>query len=496
MLGLFVIALLAFLLLPARPAAAQITFGTLSNFDVFNDTGQETHGFEIELDGLSDTDVIYTFGAPYNRYGDPIKVNFLGGVYVRYMSPYANGAFTERTVLAPSVITPTDGHACYAGGPIGTYDTSGCEHFGVALNGNPTNTIYRWLVADTVTPGNLVPAGTKVSIPAPVWNVTPQPAAQPIVQAVLPPQPPEAGMEFGEAQWVKVFVTEAADAVELQDLVNGNPAVEAAETEIEWVLLQASANPEAADDLVNEAPLGEGNESVTRRYEYYQYTGQYDPETHEALCDNPTEPAQQVPDICGEPVDGLAGVGNYIGSQIAAINLAVAAPIVLASSPLGDGEVGVSYNTILVSGGVGTFTINVTSGTLPAGLNLSNAGVLSGTPTATYNASFTIDVTDQATQNTSGSFAIQIVSPVAVTTTSLPVGHRKKSYSATLTAVNGQGPYVWDLTAGTLPAGLSYDPSGVISGVATAKAKNSSLTFTVTDALGGTATKTLSLTVH
>lgn len=43
------VALLATALLAARPAPAQ-TFGALSNFDVFNDTGQECHGFEIELD--------------------------------------------------------------------------------------------------------------------------------------------------------------------------------------------------------------------------------------------------------------------------------------------------------------------------------------------------------------------------------------------------------------------------------------------------------------
>lgn len=119
----------------------------------------------------------YTFGAPYERYGDPVVVDFPGGVYVRYQSPYdaANQVFTRATPLAPAVITPTDGHACWTGGS-GDYLSSGCEHFGLGLNGNPTNTVYRWLVADPATPGALQPAGTKVSIPAPLWNVAP-PAA-------------------------------------------------------------------------------------------------------------------------------------------------------------------------------------------------------------------------------------------------------------------------------------------------------------------------------
>src|SRR4051794_23906113 len=81
----------ALIALSASPAAAQITFGSLSNFDVFNDTGQETHGFEIELDGLSSADVTFTFGAPYQRYGNPTVVDFPGGVYVRYESPYDAG---------------------------------------------------------------------------------------------------------------------------------------------------------------------------------------------------------------------------------------------------------------------------------------------------------------------------------------------------------------------------------------------------------------------
>ena len=70
-------------------ASAEVQYGTLSNFDVFNDTGEETHGFEIELDGVSSSDITYTFGAPYQaRYGTPTIENFAGGVYVRYASPY------------------------------------------------------------------------------------------------------------------------------------------------------------------------------------------------------------------------------------------------------------------------------------------------------------------------------------------------------------------------------------------------------------------------
>jgi hypothetical protein len=57
--------LLLMSLVVLRSAAAQ-TFGTLSNFDVFNDTGTECHGFEIELDGIPADKVVYTFGGTYD----------------------------------------------------------------------------------------------------------------------------------------------------------------------------------------------------------------------------------------------------------------------------------------------------------------------------------------------------------------------------------------------------------------------------------------------
>jgi hypothetical protein len=306
------LALLASTWMGVGSARAQ-TYGTLSNFDVFNDTGEDCHGFEIELHGLSSREVLSTFGEPYERYGNPIVEDFADGVYVRYVSPFdpVAQAFTQTTPMAPAVITPTDGHACWTGGS-GNYLTAGCEHFGLQLTGNPSATVYRWLVADPATPGALRPSGTKVSIPAPLWSVSPPPPnapdqIHPVIAAVIAPEPPQA-FEFGDAIWVKVFKTEAPDAAELHHLVTDDPAVpqEAGETEIEWALLQASLNNNGA--LEQEAQIGEGNESVTRRYEFYAYTGPYDAETHEAR-----------PQHDSAPSDGE--VGNYIGAQMAAINL-------------------------------------------------------------------------------------------------------------------------------------------------------------------------------
>ncbi len=66
--------------------------------------------------------------------------------------------------------------------------------------------------------------------------------------------------------------------------------------------------------------------------------------------------------------------------------------------------------------------------------------------------------------------------PLAITTTSpLPSGIKKASYSVQLQAAGGVGPYKWSYT-GTLPTGLSLSSSGLLSG--TPKAKGT-YTFTV-----------------
>ncbi len=297
-------------------ATTSVQFGTLSNFDVFNDTGQPTHGFEIELDGISATDVTYKFGAPYQRYGDPTVTSFSGGVDVIYASPYDTVAksFTQTTPLAPSPIVATGGHACWTGGSA-NYATAGCEHFGLGLAATPTNVVYSWLVADTKNPGKLVTLGGGVSLPAPVWSATPPaPGAAnpaPIVAAVVNPPDPELGMPLGDAVWVKVFVSESNSSAYLNRLVTGDKLVPNVPTQVEteWSLIQKGSGGGLPQDLTESLHMGAKNESVTRRFEFYKYTGPYDPSSHEATPVNDAAPS------AGE-------LGPLVGTQMAALNLA------------------------------------------------------------------------------------------------------------------------------------------------------------------------------
>jgi hypothetical protein len=50
-------AMVSALALVGNSAIASTSYGTLNNFDTVNDTGQECHGFEIELDDVHKTDI-------------------------------------------------------------------------------------------------------------------------------------------------------------------------------------------------------------------------------------------------------------------------------------------------------------------------------------------------------------------------------------------------------------------------------------------------------
>lgn len=362
------IALAAFPLacLATLPIGASPTFGTLSNFDVINDTGGDCHGFEIELEGVKSTDIPYFFS--YETYGAPRMIdsstpdpNNPGGtipvVKVRYESPYDPNtqAFRLRTVTVPNATLQTNGHQC-VNTPMVNNNT-GCEHFGLSVIGNPTKTTYRWLVADPAAPGNLKYADSPVSIPAPVWSVQPPPPGVPAnaaVQAVIPKeaeeleeeheQPRNCALWGKEAQWMVSYVTEIEHA-ELNNLVvdddpddpprdvNEVPE-DQAEVEVEWQLQQArptcdeNGDPIAGAEEENEVKGAEhqpggANKAISTRYEFYAYAGAYDPENNEA---QPLPGCKDSPYACDETgqidlTQPNTDLGPFRGAQNAAVNV-------------------------------------------------------------------------------------------------------------------------------------------------------------------------------
>jgi len=149
-----------------------------------------------------------------------------------------------------------------------------------------------------------------------------------------------------------------------------------------------------------------------------------------------------------------------------------AAPVIATLSPIEEATVGVAYSkTFVATGATGPYTWLVDSGTLTAGLTLSSAGILSGTPTTANTYIFTLEVTCKA-QTAIREFTHVVnaapLPPVLITTPPfLDAAEEDLAYSETLVATGGDTTYTWAVIAGTLPAGITLSAGGVLSGTPT-----------------------------
>ncbi|MBZ5557597.1 MAG: hypothetical protein LAO77_10030 [Acidobacteriia bacterium] len=238
--------LIGALLAAPRAGSAQTAtiYGSLGNFDIVNNSGQDAHGFEIQLEGLQPSDVPYTFSV--QRYGASVIVPYATGVSVRWASAYdaSAGQFLQTTIAHTPGTAFVQG-MCYQWNGQASYDAAGCEHFGVSLLRNASATTYRWLVADPANPGALVPVTLGSPVAAPAYYIVPPAvvnAAPALAAEVVAPEPPETPDQFGDAQWMKVFKTELQREVGLDELLGDNAIVpqDPAQLEVSWEVVQAS----------------------------------------------------------------------------------------------------------------------------------------------------------------------------------------------------------------------------------------------------------------
>ena len=424
-------------------AHASIAYGTLNNFDCVNDTGVEAHGFDIELDDIHSKDITYTYD--YNHYGvpkitedntDPLHPKVL----VRYASAKnPDGTWAAYTAIPSGPIAPTQGHQFTD--PTVNF---GGEHFGVGYYGAATAVKYNWLIDDGR--GNLI-HGPPVNVSTPTFTYSPPVAAAPanVVAAIVPPPPPAPPVyQFGEASWVKEIKTTTHNnhEVQLHELVGDDPGQpqpwangEPDEVEVEWRILQTEFG--AADGGVNGELRGAaedlpgGDEVITRRYEFYKYTGPIDAETGEAMADavaadgvhgmgNVTYAAYfdfNIGEWITTNVDlsTIEVVGDFFGAQMSSFDVA---PNLGLIDHLQDGELNVPYvERTVVVGGNPPYLATITSGSLPPGMGFDEVtGVLSGTPTASGVFDFTINGVDSSAipANVTNTYSLKIVDTGAV----------------------------------------------------------------------------------
>ena len=285
---------------------------------------------------------------------------------------------------------------------------------------------YNWLVDDGS--GNLAKGGA-VQVATPTFTYFPPAVAAPAqVQAVIAPPPPPAPppKEFGPALWVKEIRTTAHNnkEVKLRDLVSADPADPQAknwkngeqdEVEVEWQVLQKD-NGKPDGGVKNNVPaaaeaLPNGDEVVTRRYEFYKYTGPLDNETGEALAEAVAADGIHgvgVKTINGVSVDlsTLAVVGDFAGAQMAAAP--VAAPVALADHVC-EGQVNAPYvpRTLVIQGSWPF--VAVRDGALPAGMSFDEVtGILSGTPTQSGTFSFRVTASDGVNPDVAKNYTLLI----------------------------------------------------------------------------------------
>lgn len=134
---------------------------------------------------------------------------------------------------------------------------------------------------------------------------------------------------------------------------------------------------------------------------------------------------------------------------------------------LESGCVGQFYSDILrASGGTVPYAWAIVDGSLPVGLELSeDAGVIFGTPSATGESTFTVQVTDAIGSSNTKELTIRTVE--ITTASTLPGATVGTPYSQALTAAGMSGTVLWSIIDGELPPGLELAGDGTISGTPT-----------------------------
>ena len=184
---------------------------------------------------------------------------------------------------------------------------------------------------------------------------------------------------------------------------------------------------------------------------------------------------------------GFTGSQSYSGAVAGGV-------VVLPAASLGDASAGTAYNhSFSASGGTPGYTYVLLSGALPAGLSLSSAGVLSGTPTVAGTFNFTVRATDSSTGTGapftgSQSYTLVVLAP---TITLAPSSLAAATASSTRRpSVPSEAPAAHhSLSSGALPPGISLSSAGAVSGTPTTPGTYA-FTITATDSHAFTGSQT------
>jgi prepilin-type N-terminal cleavage/methylation domain-containing protein len=199
------------------------------------------------------------------------------------------------------------------------------------------------------------------------------------------------------------------------------------------------------------------------------------------------------PTVSGTFAVVVTATDAMTGTAARTYSLVIAPPLVISTTSLPGGQVGVPYSTTVAFTG-GTAPYTWTASGLPAGVTFNTSThVLSGTPTASATSSIVVTVSDAMTGTATKTYSVVVNPALAVSTVSMPNGQVGVAYASTVAASGGTSPYTWSATG--LPGGLTINAAtGAVSGTPTT-AGAFTATVTVTDAVPTTATNTYTITI-
>ena len=194
-----------------------------------------------------------------------------------------------------------------------------------------------------------------------------------------------------------------------------------------------------------------------------------------------------------------AQYGNAIDTK--EYTLSVRQPLSV-KSPFGparppSSEVGIRIaKTFTATGGSGTYTWAVVSGSMPPGVVLNGTqGTIAGAPTAAGVFAFGVTATDSEGRVTTSAAALTVAPRLTIRTLRLKPAKVASTYQMKLATVGGVQPVKWSVAGGKLPPGLKLSQTtGTISGTPR-QSGSFRVTLNARDVLGAKSQKTLVLLV-
>lgn len=173
-------------------------------------------------------------------------------------------------------------------------------------------------------------------------------------------------------------------------------------------------------------------------------------------------------------------------------SLTVRKQLAITTSTTAPAYAGVSYTQPLAAeGGQPPYTW---SGRPAGGLSVSEDGKITGTPSAAGALNIVVTVADSANHTAVKTLAVNVATPLSITTEALPDGTVGAAYSQALAVSGGRAPFAFSVSDGALPGGITLGSAGALSGTPSEKGI-SSFSVRVTDANQTTATRTYRLTI-